>query len=101
MQGITEKKIPPTRLIHASKYSPLYRCEKWRSPYLTKMSRKYCDKEFILDTKHLLNMVNELNKSQSLKKESMNLFTIDIEKLYPSIQPALAEEALSNLFLNL
>ena len=65
------------------------------------MSRKYCDKEFILDTKHLLNMVNELNKSQSLKKESMNLFTIDIEKLYPSIQPALAEEALSNLFLNL
>ena len=64
------------------------------------MSRKYCDKEFIIDTNHL-NMVNELNKSQSLKKESMNLFTIDIEKLYPSIQPALAEEALSNLFLNL
>ena len=65
------------------------------------MSRKYCDKEFILDTKHLLNMVNELNKSQSLKKESINLLAIDVEKLYPSIQPALAEEAWNDLFLNL
>ena len=29
LEDIAEKKIPPARLIHASKYSPLYRCEKW------------------------------------------------------------------------
>ena len=53
-EDIAAKKVPPVRLIHASKFSPLYRCEKWCSPYLTKMSRDYCESEFILDTKHLL-----------------------------------------------
>ena len=33
---ISQKKIPPSRLVHASKYGPLYRMEKWASPYLTK-----------------------------------------------------------------
>ena len=36
LEDIAEKKIPPARLIHASKYSPLYRCEKWCSPHLTR-----------------------------------------------------------------
>ena len=42
---ITQKKIPPSRLVHASKYSPLYRMEKWTSPYLTKISREFCKEE--------------------------------------------------------
>ena len=61
-EEIAEKKVPPVRLIHASKFSPLYRMEKWTSPYLTKMSRRYCKKEFILDTKHILKMMNDLYK---------------------------------------
>ena len=97
-EEIDQKKIPPARLIHASKFGPLYRMEKWCSPYLTKWSRKYCESEFILDTKHLLDMVNELNESNSLTTENFNLFTIDVAKLYPSIQSELAEEALADLF---
>ena len=100
-EDIDEKKVPPTRLIHASKFSPLYRMEKWCSPYLTKWSRNYCNTEFILDTKHILSMINELNDNNTLTNESFNLFTIDVEKLYPSIQPHLAEEAIADLLTNL
>ena len=75
--------------------------EKWTSPYLTRMSRDYCKNEFILDTKHLLNMINELNDSNTLGNENYNLFTVDVEKLYPSIQPHLAEEAIADLLSNI
>ena len=100
-EEIEEKKVPPARLIHASKFSPLYRMEKWCSPYLTKWSRDYCKTEFILDTKHLLNMVNELNDNNYLTDASFNLFTIDVAKLYPSIQPHLAEEAIADMLSGL
>ena len=46
-------------------------------------------------------MVNELNESNTITTENFNLFTIDVAKLYPSIQPVLAEEALTDLFGNL
>ena len=75
--------------------------EKWCSPYLTKWSRNYCNTEFILDTKHILSMINELNDNNTLTNETFNLFTIDVEKLYPSIQPQLAEEAVTDLITNL
>ena len=94
---IEQKKIPPVRLIHASKYSPLYRAEKWTSPYLTKLSRKYCEKEFILDRKELLKMIDDLNNSKTLENQSVHLFTLDVEKLYPSIQPELAIQAIEDL----
>ena len=41
---IEDKKIPPSRLVHASKFGPLYRMEKWCSPYLTIISREFCKK---------------------------------------------------------
>ena len=100
-EEIEQKKIPPARLIHASKFSPLYRMEKWCSPYLTRWSRNYCQSEFILDTNDSLTMVNELNESNTINTENFNLFTIDVAKLYPSIQPELAKEALTDLFGNL
>ena len=34
-EDILNKKIPPSRLVHASKFGPLYRMEKWCSPYYT------------------------------------------------------------------
>ena len=39
-EEISQKKIPPSRLVHASKYGPLYRMEKWASHYLTKISQQ-------------------------------------------------------------
>ena len=47
---IKEEKIPPIRLVHASKSGPLYRLEKWVSPTLTKVSRSYCKDEYLLTT---------------------------------------------------
>ena len=87
---IQQKKIPPNRLVHASKFGPLYRMEKWCSPYLTTISREFCKKEFILDTGDLIKQLESINESKTLENENVNLFTLDVEKLYPSIQPELA-----------
>ena len=38
--------------------------------------------------------MEELNQSGTLKGENVNLFTLDVEKLYPSIKPELALQAL-------
>ena len=60
-EDITNKKVPPSRLVHASQYSPLYRMEKWTSPHLTKISREFCKEEFILDTGDLIESIKQLN----------------------------------------
>ena len=59
-EDITNKKIPPSRLVHASKFSPLYRMEKWASPHLTRISREFCQEEFTLDTGDLIRKLEEI-----------------------------------------
>ena len=97
---IISKKIPPNRLVHASKFGPLYRMEKWVSPYLTTISRDFCKKEFILDTGDLIKHLGNLNGSHSLRNENINLFTLDVEALYPSIQQDLALQAIKEVLLS-
>ena len=97
---IQQKKVPPSRLVHASKFGPLYRMEKWTSPYLTRISREFCKEEFILDTGHLIKNLVELNESNSLERENVNLFTLDVEGLYPSIDPKLALQAIHETLQN-
>ena len=96
---IAEKKIPPSRLVHASKYGPLYRMEKWSSPYLTTISRKFCENEFVMDTANLIQNLEELNQHKALENENVHLFTMDVEALYPSINPTLALEAVQEALL--
>ena len=95
---INNKKVPPNRLVHASKFSPLYRMEKWCSPHLTKISRAYCKEEFILDKRHLVEIFKDLNSSKKLQNENIHLFTLDVEQLYPNIKPQLASLALNEAF---
>ena len=93
---IREKVVPPYRLVHASKFGPLYRLEKWCSPYLTEISQAYCKAEFLLDTNDLLKQIDDLNKENSFRNDHINLFTLDVEKLYPSIQPDKALQAVQH-----
>ena len=65
---------------------------------LTKISREYCKEEFILDKRDLLNNFKDLNESRQLENENVHLFTLDVEKLYPSIQPDLAMMAIKEAF---
>ena len=96
-QQIEEKMVPPTRLVHATKEGPLYRLEKWVSPYLTDVSRIYCQQEFLLDTPDLLSNIKDLNESADMSKYSnINLFTLDVISLYPSIKPEIAMSALEH-----
>ena len=70
--------------------------EKWTSPHLTKISREFCTEEFILDTGDLIENMKQLNQSRVL--ENVNLFTLDVEKLYPSIKPDVALQAIRDTF---
>ena len=54
--------------------------------------------EFILDKRDLLNNFKDLNESRQLENENIHLFTLDVEKLYPSIQPDLAMIAIKEAF---
>ena len=96
-EQITAKIVPPARLIHATKGGPLYRLEKFVSPFVTKISRKYCEEEFLLVTQDFISHVNNYNK-QTLKKphKNLQLFTLDVAALYPSIRPELALTALED-----
>ena len=41
-----------------------------------------------------------MNNSNSFANQNINLFTLDVEKLYPSIQPRYALEALEDMLMN-
>lgn len=96
-EQIEAKTIPPVRLVHATKGGPLYRLEKFVSPYITQISRKYCEEEFILDTPDIITQINNYNK-ETLKgaPKNLQLFTLDVAALYPSIRPELALTALED-----
>ena len=49
-EQISKKVIPPIRLVHSTRQGPIYRLEKWCSPYLTTISKNYSASEFLLDT---------------------------------------------------
>lgn len=95
-EQLQDKMIPPTRLVHATREGPLYRTEKWVKPYLTKISRKFCGDEFLLDTPDLIGDIKKFNQKRVNKqhKDGFLLFTLDVVALYPSIRIDLALESL-------
>ena len=95
-EQLRTKEIPPTRLVHATREGPLYRLEKWVKPYLTDISRQFCEEEFLLDTPDLLQSIKELNDSGVNKNfgDNLRLFTLDVIALYPSIDVELALQSL-------
>ena len=102
-EQISAGTTPPMRLIHAQKFGPLYRVEKWLSPYLTDVSRRYCGDEFILDTDDLLKQIQAHNTSTLdipvEERPNIQLFTLDVEALYPSIDLDMALESLAEALL--
>ena len=99
-EQIKAKTTPPARLVHATRAGPLYRLEKWVSPYITEISRRYCGSEFILDTDDLLQQVTSLcNANEAIfTGGGTRLFTLDVVSLYPSIRPEVALRALEHAF---
>ena len=100
-EQIENKQTPPQRFINAAKFGPMYRLGQWSSVYLTKISRSYCTDEYLLDTADLLNqikLINEENSRNSMPRNKFLLFTLDVEALYPSINPEKALEAMQHAF---
>ena len=101
-QQLTEKVVPKHRLVSSVKFGPLYRLDKFVSPYLTTLSQEYCAREYILDTSEFLKSVDRFNSecavtvSANSPNKDYLLFTIDVKALYPSIDPTLAQRALED-----
>ena len=95
---IKNKTVPPLRLVHSTKQGPLYRLEKWCSPYLTDISKDYCKSEFLLDTPDLIKQIEALNSDWPVGDKS-SLFTLDVVQLYPSISVKMALQAMKDAFL--
>ena len=90
---ITNKEMPPIRLIASSRNGPTYKLGKWLSGILTPLSIEYCGEEYIRDSAHFLTKLN--NQSYPPDKEGL-CFTVDVNKLYPSITETLVMESLDH-----
>ena len=75
IKKIEAKTVPPVRLVHATKGGRLYRSEKFVSLYVTEISRKYCEKEFLLDTPDLISHIGNYNKDSLKNPESTYYFS--------------------------
>ena len=90
---ITNKEMPPIRLIASSRNGPTYKLGKWLSGILTPLSIEYCGEEYIRDSAHFLTKLN----TQSYPPDKDGLcFTVDVNKLYPSITETLVMESLDH-----
>ena len=99
-QQIADKMVPPARFVNNTKFGPLYRIEKWMSPYLSTVSQSYCADEYIRDTDDFISQIEEWNMTTLATprrdREKFHLFTLDVKALYPSIRPDLAQLALAD-----
>ena len=87
------KEMPPIRLIASSRNGPTYKLGKWLSGILTPLSIEYCGEEYIRDSAHFLTKLN--NQSYPPDKEGL-CFTVDVNKLYPSITETVVMESLDH-----
>ena len=101
-EQIREKLVPPARFVNNTKNGPLYKLEKWLSPYLTDISRQYCKDEFIKYTDEFLECINAFNLEQAAipktQRQNCQLATLDVAALYPSIRTTVALDTLKVAF---
>ena len=93
-QDITDKVIPPTRMLTGSTSGPTYRLGIFIDTLLQPLAITYCGTELLKDTTTFLQNVDQ-NKD-ILTESGMNVCTLDFDALYPSIRKDLALMALSH-----
>ena len=77
-------------MIVGSKY---FLCNQPIDSILTPISQTYCGKEYIKDTPHFLSKLSEHEKD--LCNPGVQLFTLDVKGLYPSINPHFLPDAVA------
>ena len=82
---IRDKKIPPSRLVHALTQSPTTRLEKYIAHHFGEVSRNYSKDEYIKDTSDFLHQIKDL-----VLDTNDLLFTMDVKALYPSMRQDIA-----------
>ena len=85
-EELSAKTIPPHRLVTSMKYGPTKRSSLFVDSILTPVSIKYCGKEYIKDTPDFLVKLADPNVDLS-NPQLVQLFTLDVKALYPSIKP--------------
>ena len=97
LDEIRNKVIPPFRLVTAAQNFPTARIEKWLCNIISPVANKYCEKEIIRDSQDFLAKIS--NMEDILSQSGMFLFTVDVNKLYPSIDTEILQEALEDALL--
>ena len=91
---ILNKVIPPHRLVTSMKYGPTKRSALFIDSILTPVSIIYCGKEYLKDTTDFLNKLFLIE--DKLCRPGVQLFTLDVKALYPSINPTLVPLAIES-----
>ena len=73
---------------------PTARLEKWLCNILTPVSSIYCSESLIKDSKDFLNKIMDIE--ETLAQQGITLFTVDVNKLYPSINTDILLKALED-----
>ena len=87
-EQIRDKKIPPSRLVHALTQSPTTRLEKYIAHHFGQVSRNYANDEYIKDTSDFLRQIKDL-----VLDEKDLLFTMDVKALYPSMRQDIVRQS--------
>ena len=82
---IVDKVIPPHRLVTSMKFGPTKRSALFIDSILTPVSISYCGTEYLKDTPDFLKKI--LSFEAELCSTGVNLFSLDVKALYPSINP--------------
>ena len=90
---ISEKVVPPSRMVTASVGGPTYRIGIWLEYILKTVANKYCEGELVRDTPDFLGKILQNNFEDLSKKK---LVAMDICALYPSIKIEIALEAIES-----
>ena len=89
-EQIRDKKIPPSRLVHALTQSPTTRLEKYIAHHFGQVSRNYSNDEYIKDTSDFLRQIKDL-----VLDERDLLFTMDVKALYPSMRQDIVRQSVN------
>ena len=95
-EQITQKVIPPVRMVTASVGGPTYRLGIFLNGLLQPVADKYCDGEVIKDTTHFIQVTDSLKEKGYFRDASVYQAVLDIDGLYPNIRRDLALDAIKD-----
>ena len=98
-QQISDKVIPPIRLVTSGVAGPTYRLGIFLDNLLQPVIKKYCAGEIVKDTTTFLSSLASIEESGAIRGCKL-MGTLDVEALYPSIKISFVQEAIRHALIS-